>query len=42
MSKGYYIVLEGPEGVGKTTQIELIARQLQKNMVTQSLVQRTR
>ncbi|HPD98807.1 dTMP kinase [Candidatus Saccharibacteria bacterium] len=30
MSKGYYIVLEGPEGVGKTTQIELIARQLQK------------
>jgi dTMP kinase len=30
MSKGYYIVIEGPEGVGKTTQIEYIAAELQK------------
>lgn len=30
MSKGYYIVIEGPEGVGKTTQIEFIAAELQK------------
>ncbi len=30
MNKGYYIVLEGPEGVGKTTQIEFIAQELQK------------
>lgn len=29
MSKGRYIVLEGPEGVGKTTQINEIARRLQ-------------
>ena len=27
MNKGKYIVIEGPEGVGKTTQIELIAKQ---------------
>jgi dTMP kinase len=30
MNKGYYIVIEGPEGVGKTTQIEYIAAELQK------------
>ena len=30
MNKGYYIVLEGAEGVGKTTQIEFIAQELQK------------
>lgn len=29
MSKGSYIVIEGPEGVGKTTQIELLASRLQ-------------
>ncbi len=29
MTKGKYIVLEGPEGVGKTHQIGLIARQLE-------------
>lgn len=29
MNKGRYIVLEGPEGVGKTTQINEIARRLQ-------------
>jgi len=29
MNKGKYIVLEGPEGVGKTTQIEELARRLQ-------------
>lgn len=27
---GYYIVLEGPESVGKTTQIELVANELQR------------
>ncbi len=30
MNKGKYIVIEGPEGVGKTTQIELIAKELKK------------
>ncbi|HSH55200.1 MAG TPA: dTMP kinase [Candidatus Limnocylindrales bacterium] len=30
MSSGKYIVLEGPEGVGKTTQIQLLARKLQQ------------
>lgn len=29
MSRGKYIVLEGPEGVGKTTQIQELARRLQ-------------
>ena len=29
MSRGAYIVLEGPEGVGKTTQLELLAQSLQ-------------
>jgi dTMP kinase len=29
MSKGRYIVLEGPEGVGKTTQLQELARRLQ-------------
>ena len=29
MNKGKYIVLEGPEGVGKTTQIQELARRLQ-------------
>jgi dTMP kinase len=29
MSKGRYIVIEGPEGVGKTTQVEELARRLQ-------------
>jgi dTMP kinase len=29
MSKGKYIVLEGPEGVGKTTQVQELARRLQ-------------
>ncbi len=29
MSKGSYIVIEGPEGVGKTTQIEQLAHRLQ-------------
>jgi dTMP kinase len=29
MSRGAYIVLEGPEGVGKTTQLELLAQALQ-------------
>lgn len=29
MSKGSYIVIEGPEGVGKTTQISLLASRLQ-------------
>ncbi len=29
MTKGKYIVIEGPEGVGKTTQIQLVASQLQ-------------
>jgi dTMP kinase len=29
MNKGYYIVLEGPEGVGKTTQVEMLAATLQ-------------
>ncbi|MDQ3123507.1 MAG: dTMP kinase [bacterium] len=29
MSKGRYIVLEGPEGVGKTTQLELLAHKLE-------------
>jgi dTMP kinase len=29
MNRGKYIVLEGPEGVGKTTQIEELARRLQ-------------
>ncbi len=29
MSRGAYIVLEGPEGVGKTTQLELLAQTLQ-------------
>ncbi len=30
MNKGKYIVIEGPEGVGKTTQIELVAKELKK------------
>ncbi len=30
MSKGRYIVIEGPEGVGKTTQVEMLAARLQK------------
>ena len=30
MNKGYYIVIEGPQGVGKTTQIEYIAKELQR------------
>ena len=29
MNKGKYIVLEGPEGVGKTTQLQLLAARLQ-------------
>jgi len=29
MTKGKYIVIEGPEGVGKTTQLEELARRLQ-------------
>lgn len=29
MSKGKYIVIEGPEGVGKTTQLQELARRLQ-------------
>lgn len=29
MNKGRYIVLEGPQGVGKTTQLELIAQKLE-------------
>jgi dTMP kinase len=29
MTKGKYIVIEGPEGVGKTTQVRLIAEGLQ-------------
>src|SRR5215208_2819514 len=29
MSKGKYIVIEGPEGVGKSTQIQELARRLQ-------------
>ena len=29
MNKGKYIVLEGPEGVGKTTQLMELARRLQ-------------
>ncbi len=29
MNKGKYIVIEGPEGVGKTTQIMMVANQLQ-------------
>lgn len=29
MSKGRYIVIEGPEGVGKTTQLEILADKLQ-------------
>src|SRR5438270_9720916 len=29
MNKGKYIVLEGPEGVGKTTQLEELGRRLQ-------------
>ncbi len=31
MSKGRYIVIEGPEGVGKTTQLQLLADKLQAN-----------
>jgi dTMP kinase len=31
MTKGFYIVIEGPQGVGKTTQVELLANTLQKN-----------
>lgn len=30
MTKGYYIVIEGPEGAGKTTQVELLAHVLAK------------
>jgi dTMP kinase len=30
MSKGRYIVIEGPEGVGKTTQLEILARKLEQ------------
>ena len=30
LTKGFYIVLEGPESVGKTTQIELVASELKK------------
>jgi dTMP kinase len=30
MNKGYYIVIEGPEGAGKTTQVELLAHVLAK------------
>ena len=29
MNRGKYIVIEGPEGVGKTTQLQLVAKQLQ-------------
>ena len=29
MNKGQYIVIEGPEGVGKTTQLELLAHKLE-------------
>jgi thymidylate kinase len=29
MNKGKYIVIEGPEGVGKTTQLQELARRLQ-------------
>lgn len=29
MNRGKYIVLEGPEGVGKTTQIEILAKRLE-------------
>src|SRR5580693_1982188 len=30
MSRGKYIVIEGPEGVGKTTQVQLVAEALRK------------